>query len=681
MLIQNPNWIPPAGQSPTEFKWGAEWVKSGAVTEQFKPNMPLKISDIKGMSTTIKVERPTILTQLKINTSGQVQVILLTRILHGDKPTSDELKQKGESFEVGRQTGDWEAYTDGAGKLGTKTSTERAGWSFVLLKRGKGRDAEGATIEHYGYGPVILHKSHPAYTGAIRCTNNTGELGAVVELLHCLLTYGSQPSETTGIIRTDSTYAAGVAMGRVLTHENLELAAEAARLWNKLRDRHKQKIYWRHVKGHSDQEWNDRVDKYADLGMQGFIDTKDPRWKTEIDGDEGEGDEGEANKGKSEGDKDESDHASEREVVVETNSDNEDIGNTVRGGDGDVSDDIISGCHSEAMGMNEDAEANNTCAFTGALDTVLQVNVELTGAHAQPSVQLHIDRPFVSIFNSHRITPKLFIQTKVDDFFTQTQFNAIHSNNTFQTIKPQTFAALFQSKIDDYFAHLNSFHLNDYFTSLTIHPPLSPTPIELFPRTITHLLLQPLEASVLSPSLNDPLPFLHPTPLYGMCVPISLRVAPNNVLRANDWWLCSPPRQPSTPNSCISSPHFSPPYLISPFSSGGERPYAAEQIHTQDMLSQLSLIPGPPSPRHSVTDDGFWSAVGRGVRNLLPGPWLAPSRLIRRVSHTLSRIFGTGNSKREAEEEGGAQCPPETGAHLGGRGLAPSLEGATCAPE
>jgi len=256
-----------------------------------------------------------------------------------------------------------------------------------------------------------------------------------------------------------------------------------------------------------------------------------------------------------------------------------------------------------------------------------------------------------------------------------------NQNNTFQTIKPQTSAALYQSKIDDYFVHLNSRHLNNYFTSLTIHSLLSPTPIELLPRTLAHLPLQPLEASVHSPSLNDPLPFLHPTPLYGMCVPISLRVAPNNVLRANDWWLCSPPRQFSTHNSRNSSQHFSPPYLISPFSPGGERPYAAEQLHTLDLLPQLSLIPGPPSPRHAVTDSGFWSAVGRGVRNLLPGPWLAPSRLIRRVSHTLSRIFGMGNSKREAEEEGGAQCSPETGAHLGGRGLAPSFEGATCAPE
>lgn len=644
LLIQNPNWIPPEGQSPVQ-KWEAEWVKSGAVTEQFKTTMPSIISDTKGMSTTTPVERTTILTELIVSKSGHIQVILSTRFLYGDEPTPDESLPRDDTLQVGRQAGDWEAYTDGAGNLGTKTSAERAGWAFVILKDGKGRDAEGATIEHYGYGPVILNKSHPAYTGAIRCTNNTGELGAVVELLHCLLTYGSQPTDTTGIIRTDSTYAASVAMGRVIHHENLVLAAEAARLWNKLRVRQKGKIYWRHVKGHSDQKWNDHVDHLADMGMQGLIHTKDPRWKTELDDEEGEGEEGESSEGKCERGRDEDDYCAER--VDDMEGDSEDRENLMDEGEWQR---VLHCLVSEAMGKDEEDNVNHICehsddrAHTLGVQPSVEPTVPFNCARTDASIQCFINCK--SIISHHIFTPKFLIQTKINAYF-----------------KP-----------------LNPHCVDPYFSSPTFQPPLSPTPIELSPRIPTPLPPSPHETSVHSPSLNDPLPFLRPTPLYGMCVPVLLRVAPNNVLRASDWWLCSPPRQPTTYNSHILSPHFSPPTSILP-PSGGKRPYAAEQPCTQELLPQLSLIPGPPSPRHSVKDSGFWSALGRGVRNLLPGPWLAPSRLICRVSHTLSRIFGTGNSKREAEDEGGAQCSPKTGAHLGGRGLAPSLEGATCAPE
>ena len=57
----------------------------------------------------------------------------------------------------------------------------------MLTENGDGVEDWGAKVVDEGYGPVVLEEGHPAYIGATKASNNTGELSAVAELLRALL--------------------------------------------------------------------------------------------------------------------------------------------------------------------------------------------------------------------------------------------------------------------------------------------------------------------------------------------------------------------------------------------------------------------------------------------------------------------------------------------------------------
>jgi ribonuclease HI len=70
-------------------------------------------------------------------------------------------------------------------------------------------------------------------------------------------------------MRYDSMYAAMIASGVWRAKKHKLLAAEAQRAWMALKDKLGEAVWLRHVKGHSGHEWNNLVDRYADLGRQG----------------------------------------------------------------------------------------------------------------------------------------------------------------------------------------------------------------------------------------------------------------------------------------------------------------------------------------------------------------------------------------------------------------------------
>ena len=117
---------------------------------------------------------------------------------------------------------------------------------------------------------MVANPDHPAYLGAQASTNNTAELTALGETLRNLIAQADALPIGRGIIRPDSELAAAYAMGTITPARNRELASEVHRLYTILSK--KSPITWRHVRGHSDQKWNDYVADLADLGRRGFID-------------------------------------------------------------------------------------------------------------------------------------------------------------------------------------------------------------------------------------------------------------------------------------------------------------------------------------------------------------------------------------------------------------------------
>jgi hypothetical protein len=58
-----------------------------------------------------------------------------------------------------------------------------AGWGWVRVHGGDGDRDEHALEMAHACGPVIIEKGHPAFLGATKLSNNTGELSAAAELL------------------------------------------------------------------------------------------------------------------------------------------------------------------------------------------------------------------------------------------------------------------------------------------------------------------------------------------------------------------------------------------------------------------------------------------------------------------------------------------------------------------
>ena len=117
------------------------------------------------------------------------------------------------------------------------------------------------------WGPVTTCKHSPTWIGATEHTNNTAELTALAELLRWLINDAPSPQHRI-LLRPDSEYAMGIALGDVTPRENLELTRVVQTLYRCLLETRGGNVGWSHVKGHSDHKWNDLVDELATRGSK-----------------------------------------------------------------------------------------------------------------------------------------------------------------------------------------------------------------------------------------------------------------------------------------------------------------------------------------------------------------------------------------------------------------------------
>ena len=73
------------------------------------------------------------------------------------------------------------------------------------------------------------------------------------------------------IIRYDSKYAAMITSSVWRARKHKQLAAVARAEWQRARTALRGKLWLKHVKGHSGQQWNDRADALANAGRNGVV--------------------------------------------------------------------------------------------------------------------------------------------------------------------------------------------------------------------------------------------------------------------------------------------------------------------------------------------------------------------------------------------------------------------------
>ena len=119
---------------------------------------------------------------------------------------------------------------------------------------------------HSDCGEVITERSAQRYIGAEDATNNTGELTAIVRALEYML---AEKSTRPVLLRYDSQYAAGVASGTMRARTHKALVRRANRVWREVFTQRAGAVWTAHVRGHSNNKWNDRADQLAKQGKGG----------------------------------------------------------------------------------------------------------------------------------------------------------------------------------------------------------------------------------------------------------------------------------------------------------------------------------------------------------------------------------------------------------------------------
>ena len=103
------------------------------------------------------------------------------------------------------------------------------------------------------------------FLGTETASNNTGELSAICEGLLWLKDH--EKSNKSVAFYYDSKYASKITTGEYKANENKHLAATARALLKLVMEN--RKVRFEHVKGHSNDRWNDKADELADLGATG----------------------------------------------------------------------------------------------------------------------------------------------------------------------------------------------------------------------------------------------------------------------------------------------------------------------------------------------------------------------------------------------------------------------------
>ena len=153
-------------------------------------------------------------------------------------------------------------YTDGGcvRNAATRDAMQLAGAGCAVVNDARDASA-GASVSIYC--PVITDPGHPHFLGAMRGTNNTGELVGVGEALLWLRDYDNNHDDV--LIYVDSTYAPAVVEARWGYKSNHDLISCIQSILVQVRAT--RNVTFKHVYGHSGDPWNDVADELATQGQ------------------------------------------------------------------------------------------------------------------------------------------------------------------------------------------------------------------------------------------------------------------------------------------------------------------------------------------------------------------------------------------------------------------------------
>lgn len=136
---------------------------------------------------------------------------------------------------------------------------------FLVLKQTcADGSAEDFTPQHEAHGPVLLDASAPDFLGAEVMSNNTAELCAIGHALRFLHTQPVELQKRPALVRFDSVYAANSVQGIFNGSKNARLIVQCRKLLAAAAAT--REVRFEHVKGHSNEQYNERADYLANLG-------------------------------------------------------------------------------------------------------------------------------------------------------------------------------------------------------------------------------------------------------------------------------------------------------------------------------------------------------------------------------------------------------------------------------
>ena len=171
----------------------------------------------------------------------------------------------------------WVIFLDGS-HLALGSEGPSASWAFVVLVRIRGM----FQLVCVRSGIVCLDPASPAYMGANRTTNNTGETEAFGHALLWALTLKGEPGQL--LLVAERKYAIKAAQALQRCNSNVALVHTVRRIWRAVAA--EREVVAEHTKGHSEDPWNEFSDVLADYvhsggtfpGEHGIL----PQWYTAL---------------------------------------------------------------------------------------------------------------------------------------------------------------------------------------------------------------------------------------------------------------------------------------------------------------------------------------------------------------------------------------------------------------
>ena len=137
-----------------------------------------------------------------------------------------------------------------------------AGYGLTVVEGGTGNEHAGGRERYQQYGPIRTGDE-----GTEKLTNNVAEVMAFIHALR----WARAPANVTTpcLLRYDSKYAALITTGVYKAKKNKALIGTAQKEWKITYKAKPGRLWMRHVKGHSDHEWNEVADGLANRGRSG----------------------------------------------------------------------------------------------------------------------------------------------------------------------------------------------------------------------------------------------------------------------------------------------------------------------------------------------------------------------------------------------------------------------------